>query len=99
MDSGSNSTHHLRGGCILAYVDKNVKYRNGIYLNDMVKYNGVTCWVYGFSGGERSKSAVLKDIDGNMVRNPNLAGLVVDMRLFEFICHNNNWQYDFIRCS
>ena len=67
-----------------------MKYRNGFYLNDKVKYNNIDCWVYGFAGGEKGKLAVIRNINGKIMSKNNTH---VDTRKVKFICHNNNWQY------
>ncbi len=74
---------------------KNVKYRNGYFLNDEVKYKNQKCWVYGFSGGDKSKDCILRDINGNIIKMPTRKSNVsVDMTNTSFVCHNNNWEYD-----
>lgn len=73
---------------------KNIKRRNGFYLNDMVKFSGKRCWVYGFSGGEKSTECILRDLHGIIVKMPSRANsLSVNTKEVEFCSHNNNWQY------
>ena len=74
---------------------KNVPSRNGWYMNDMVLFDNKIGWIYGFSGGEKGKECVIRDINGENIRdskrvkyNPN-----VSFSKLTFICHNNNWQY------
>lgn len=74
---------------------KNVPSRNGWYMNDMVLFDNKIGWIYGFSGGENGKECVIRDINGENIRdskrvkyNPN-----VSFSKLTFICHNNNWQY------
>ena len=74
---------------------KNVPSRNGWYMNDMVLFDNKIGWIYGFSGGEKGKECVIRDINGENIRdsrrvkyNPN-----VSFYKLTFICHNNNWQY------
>lgn len=74
---------------------KNVPSRNGWYMNDMVLFDDKVGWIYGFSGGEKGKECVIRDINGENIRdsrrvkyNPN-----VSFSKLMFICHNNNWQY------
>lgn len=74
---------------------KNVPYRNGFYMNDMVNFFGDVGWIYGFSGGKEGKECVIRNINGEIIRdkrrvkyNPN-----VSFTDLQFICHNNNWQY------
>ena len=79
---------------------KNVPSRNGWYMNDMVLFDNKIGWIYGFSGGEKGKECVIRDINGENIRdsrrvkyNPN-----VSFSKLVFICHNNNWQYQvFVR--
>lgn len=75
--------------------NKNAPYRSGWFMNDMVSFQNKIGWIYGFSGGECGKECVLRDINGEIVRdsnrsksNPNVK--FIDLKL---ICHNNNWQY------
>ena len=77
---------------------KNVPSRNGWYMNDMVIFDNKIGWIYGFSGGEKGKECVIRDINGGNIRdskrvkyNPN-----VKFSDLKFICHNNNWQYQII---
>ena len=74
---------------------KNVPSRNGWYMNDMVLFDNKIGWIYGFSGGEKGKECVIRDINGENIRdskrvkyNPN-----VSFSKLMLICHNNNWQY------
>ncbi len=75
--------------------NKNSPYRAGWFMNDMVSFQNKVGWIYGFSGGESGKECVLRDINGEIIRdskrsknNPN-----VKFSSLKFICHNNNWQY------
>ena len=77
---------------------KNVPSRNGWYMNDMVIFDNKIGWIYGFSGGENGKECVIRDVNGENIRdskrvkyNPN-----VKFSDLKFICHNNNWQYQII---
>ena len=77
---------------------KNVPSRRGWYMNDMVLFDNKIGWIYGFSGGEKGKECVIRDINGENIRdsrrvkyNPN-----VKFSDLKFICHNNNWQYEII---
>lgn len=78
--------------------NKNSPCRAGWFMNDMVYFQNKVGWIYGFSGGESGKECVLRDINGEIIRdskrtksNPNIkfSGL-------KFICHNNNWQHQVI---
>jgi hypothetical protein len=80
--------------------NKNVKYRNGYYLNDKVKYLNNDCWIYGFSGGEQGKDVILRDIKGNMIKMPERKNsLSVRADRTKFICHNNNWQFTIVNTT
>lgn len=75
--------------------NKNSPSRAGWFMNDMVSFQNKIGWIYGFSGGESGKECVLRDINGEIIRdsrrvksNPNVK--FSDLR---FVCHNNNWQY------
>ena len=59
---------------------KNVPSRNGWYMNDMVLFDNKIGWIYGFSGGEKGKECVIRDINGENIRdsrrvkyNPNVS--------------------------
>ena len=78
--------------------NKNSPCRAGWFMNDMVSFQNKVGWIYGFSGGESGKECVLRDIDGEIIRdikraknNPN-----VKFSDLKFICHNNNWQYQIV---
>lgn len=73
---------------------KNVPYKLGWYMNDMVKFRNNIGWIYGFSGGSKGNECVIRDISGNIVRDclrskNNPCVKFSDLKL---ICHNNNWQ-------
>lgn len=75
--------------------NKNSPYRTGWFMNDMASFQNKIGWIYGFSGGECGKECVLRNINGEIIRdskrvknNPNVK--FADLKL---ICHNNNWQY------
>jgi hypothetical protein len=73
---------------------KNVKYRNGTYLNDKVQCRDLIGWVYGFSGGERGYQVILRDIYGNIVKaNEGKNAIHINMKKANILCHNNGWQY------
>lgn len=78
--------------------NKNSPCRAGWFMNDMVYFQNKVGWIYGFSGGEVGKECVLRDINGEIIRdskrsknNPN-----VKFSSLKFICHNNNWQYQIV---
>lgn len=75
--------------------NKNVPYRNGFYMNDMVECERKIGWIYGFSGGENGKNCIVRDIYGNIIKTQNMSerNVNVAMKDLKFICHNNNWQY------
>lgn len=75
--------------------NKNVPYRNGVYMNDMAVCEGKLGWVYGFAGGVNGKECILKDISGKIIQsssrkaqNPNISFSCLGIKY-----HNNNWQY------
>lgn len=77
---------------------KNVPCKSGWYMNDMVRIFNRIGWIYGFSGGDKGKECIVRDINGEIIRdskraknNPN----VLCSKL-TFICHNNNWQYEIL---
>lgn len=78
--------------------NKNSPCRAGWFMNDMVSFQNKVGWIYGFSGGGVGKECVLRDINGEIIRdskrsknNPNVK--FSDLKL---ICHNNNWQYQIV---
>ena len=80
--------------------NKNVPSKAGWYMNDMVRIFNRIGWIYGFSGGEKGKECVVRDINGEIIRdnkrvknNPN-----VKFQDLQFIRHNNNWQYQILSC-
>lgn len=77
---------------------KNSPSRAGWFMNDMVSFNDNVGWIYGFSGGDMGKECIVRDINGEIIRdsrrvkcNPN-----VKFSDLKFICHNNNWQYQIL---
>lgn len=75
--------------------NKNVPYRAGWYMNDMVICEGQIGWIYGFSGGSAGKECVVRDIKGEIIhiigRKVNVPS--VNMSSLKLMSHNNNWQY------
>lgn len=75
--------------------NKNVPSKAGWFMNDMVLCEGKVGWIYGFSGGDKSKDCVLRDINGDIITNASRKVNCPCTRLssLKLICHNNNWQY------
>lgn len=75
--------------------NKNVPCKVGWFMNDMVLCEGKVGWIYGFSGGDKSKDCVLRDINGDIITNASRKANCPCTRLssLKLICHNNNWQY------
>lgn len=74
--------------------NKNVKYRNGYYLNDEVIYNGRHGWVYGYSGGQKSKEFLVRDIGGELIKMENRKNsLTLNGSNIVLVRHNNGWQH------
>lgn len=78
--------------------NKNVPCRDGWFMNDMVYFNGNIGWIYGFSGGDMGKECVLRDINGEIIRDSRRVKCNPNVKFFDlkFICHNNNWQYKIV---
>lgn len=78
--------------------NKNVPYRNGVYLNDMAVCEGKVGWVYGFSGGENGKDCILRNINNKIIQisDRNKKSVSVPFAKIKIICHNNNWQYQLL---
>ena len=79
--------------------NKNVPFRNGIYMNDMAICEGKVGWVYGFSGGDKGKDCILRNINGEIiqVKYRNLKSTSVPFRSLKIKSHNNNWQYQILK--
>lgn len=75
--------------------NKNVPYRAGWYMNDMVIYEGQIGWIYGFSGGNAGRECIIRDIKGEIIHSEirKLSVSSVKMDDLILISHNNNWQY------
>ena len=69
--------------------EKNTKQVGNWCLNDQVRLFGQVGWISGFSG----KSCYVKDINGNYLTIPNKTYKQVSLSSLQFICRNNNWQY------
>lgn len=78
--------------------NKNVPFRNGVYMNDMGICEGKIGWVYGFSGGEKGKDCILRNIKNNIIQisDRNKKSVSVPFAKIKIICHNNNWQYQLL---
>lgn len=78
--------------------NKNVPYRNGVYLNDMAVCEGKVGWVYGFSGGKKGKDCILRNINNKIIQisDRNKKSISVPFAKIKIICHNNNWQYQLL---
>ena len=74
--------------------NKNVKYRSGFYLNDEVIYEGKRGWVSGYSGGEKAKEFLVRDINGSIVKmNNRRNSLSINGKHLTLVRHNNGWQF------
>lgn len=78
--------------------NKNVPFRNGIYMNDMGICEGKVGWVYGFAGGEDGRECIFRDINGDMIKLPirNKRTTTVPFSSLQILFHNNNWQYQIV---
>lgn len=79
--------------------NKNVPYRTGWFMNDMVNCEGKVGWIYGFSGGSAGRECIVRDIKGEIIhvigRKVNVSS--VNMSSLKLMSHNNNWQYQLLR--
>lgn len=74
--------------------NKNVRYRNGHYLNDEVIYKGKRGWIYGYSGGEKSREFLVRDIHGELIKmDSRKNSLTLNGSHIDLQRHNNNWEY------
>ncbi|MDD3021976.1 MAG: HNH endonuclease, partial [Alphaproteobacteria bacterium] len=74
--------------------NKNVKYRNDYYLNDEVIYGEKCGWIYGYSGGEKSREFLVRDISGDLIKMSNRKNsLSLNGSCIKLVRHNNNWEY------
>lgn len=80
--------------------NKNVPCKAGWFMNDMAICEGKIGWIYGFSGGNISNNCIFRDINGEIIRTSNLSPKTPSIRLssLQFLCHNNNWQYQILSC-
>ena len=80
--------------------NKNVPCRAGWYMNDMVFFNGKVGWIYGFSGGNNGKECIVRNINGEIIQDPNRGKNTPHLKMssFSLLCHNNNWQY-YVLCQ
>ena len=69
--------------------EKNTKQVGNWCLNDQVRLFEQVGWISGFS----SKSCYVKNINGNYITIPNKTYKQVSLSSLQFICRNNNWQY------
>lgn len=78
--------------------NKNVPYRNGVYMNDMGICEGKIGWVYGFAGGKDGRECIFRDINGYMIKlsTRSKRTTTVPFSSLQILCHNNNWQYQII---
>lgn len=73
---------------------KNVKERNGFQLSEKVKFNGEVGWVYGFACGENGRYCVVRNIDGEIIRDPeHQSATYISMAKLEHMSYNNGWTY------
>ena len=79
--------------------NKNVPSRNGWFMNDMVSCEKQIGWIYGFSGGDKGKDCIIRDIEGKIIHNSfrKSNSTSVAMSTLKLLCHNNVWQYRIIK--
>lgn len=74
--------------------NKNVKYRNGYFMNDEVIYGEKHGWVCGYSGGVKSREFLVRDISGVLIKMESRKNsLTLNGSCITLARHNNNWQY------
>ena len=72
--------------------NKNTKFKQGIYLGDRVLYKNVKGWVYGFSGGNRSRECVIRNIDGAIIKSIcRKNSLSINYKDIKVLNHCNGW--------
>ena len=77
--------------------NKNVPYRFGWYMNDMVLFDGQIGWIYGFSGGERGKNCIVRNMDNEIIHDTSKKiSPSINSKKLKLLSHNNNWQYKMI---
>ena len=70
---------------------KNTKYKAGLYLNDMVEYDGIKGFVTGFSTG----GIYVKDFTGEYITKPGKSYKQLPPNDLTFIKHTRGWQYSY----
>lgn len=69
---------------------KNTKSVNGWYLNDCVRYGDKVGWICGFTG----TSAIVRDIDGEYIKQEGKNYTQIPLSKLQLVSHNNGWQYN-----
>lgn len=64
--------------------------------NDKVRVFGTKV---GFITGFGNFVACVKDINGKYITDPNRKNYSVNLSSLKLMCHNNNWQYQTVRCE
>lgn len=70
--------------------EKNVKWRNGFYLNDRVQVLGQIGYISGFCEG----GMYVKSIDGDYITLPHKTYKQVSFKYVQFLSHTNTWQWE-----
>ena len=78
--------------------NKNVPFKAGWYMNDMVDCEGKIGWIYGFGGGNVSKICVIRNIYKDIIHSKNTSKNTpnVSLSCLKLLSHNNNWQYSIV---
>ena len=71
---------------------KNTKEKLGVYLGDKILFNNQICWVYGFSGGSKSRECVVRNIWGELIKSKQRNNsLSLNYKMFNVQNHSNGW--------
>lgn len=74
----------------------NTRTYKGWVKNDKVRVFGTKV---GFITGFGNYVACVKDINGKYITDPTRKNYSVNLSSLKFLCHNNNWQYQTVRCE
>lgn len=71
---------------------KNTKQKLGVYLGDKILFDNQICWVYGFSGGDKSRECVARNISGELIKSKQRKNsLSLNYNSFHVCNHSNGW--------
>lgn len=73
---------------------KNTKEKLGVCLGDKILYGNQIGWVYGFSGGDKSRECIARNIDGELIKpKERKNSLSLNYKNFKVLNHSNGYLY------